>query len=64
MDSGNQGLYQDISVGLGEVQRIGNFHGLPGNPFMRNVGQFPPSLGPCLMGNKRDNQGGIRNYQE
>ena len=45
-------------------QPTGNFHGMPGNPFVRNVGQFPPSPGPRLVGNRRDNQGSVRNYQE
>ena len=31
---------------------------------MRNIGKFPPSLGPRLVGNRRDNQGSVRNYQE
>ena len=31
---------------------------------MRNVGQFPPSPGPRIVGNRRVNQGGVRNYQE
>ena len=66
VDGGNHGLYQDISVGLGDVQDhpVGNFHGMPENPFVRNVGQFPPSPGPRLVGNKRANQGGVRNYQD
>ena len=66
VDGGNQGLYQDISVALGDVQvqPIGNFHGLLGNPCVRNLRQFPSSPGPRLVGNIRDNQGGIRNYQE
>ena len=45
-------------------QPAGNFHGMPRNPFVRNVGQFPPSPGPCLVGNRRVNQGAVRNYQE
>ena len=63
-DGGNQGLYQDIFVRLGDVQDqpAGNFHGMPENPFVRNVGKFPLSPGPCLVGNGRVNQGGVRNY--
>ena len=42
-----------------------NLHGPPGNPFLciGNMGQFPPSPGPRLVGNRRDNQG-VRNYQK
>ena len=43
---------------------VGNFHGMPGNHFVCNVGQFPPSPGPRLVGIRRDNQGSVRNYQE
>ena len=66
-DGGNQGLYQEISVGLGDIQNkpFVNLHGPPGNLFLRvgNMGQFPPSPRPHLMGNRRDNQG-VRNYPE
>ena len=51
---------------MGDVQDqpAGNLHGIPRNPFVRNVGQFPPSPGPRLVGNRRVNQGGVRNYQD
>ena len=45
-------------------QPVENFHGMPENPFVPNVGQFHPSPGLRLVGNIRDNQGGIRGYQE
>ena len=31
---------------------------------MHNVGQFPPSSGPRLVGNRRDNQGDVSGYQK
>ena len=37
---------------------------MPENPFVHNVGQFPPSPRPRLVGNRRANQGGVRNYQD
>ena len=63
-DGGNQGLYKDIFLGLGDVKDhpAGNFHGMPRKPFVRNAGKFPPSPGPRLVGNRRVNQGSVRNY--